>query len=132
MYFIGYQEYQHYIDFYGPMLGKIAVFGQEGRDSDTQGFQALAKESILKICGYSVRQGELEERERRCILANIMDRKIASKGRVMEYLHFFINNHYSQPTWAHAVSKWRDDLDWVRNYHIDTQRRFLIAGVRHA
>ena len=31
-----------------------------------------------------------------------------------------------------AVAKWRSDLDWVRNYHIDTQRRFLIAGVRHA
>ena len=131
MYFIGYQEYQNYIDFYGPMLGKIAVFKEAATDSDAQGFRALAKESILKICGYTVLQGEMKEQERRCILANIMDRKSAQNSYVMEHLQFFINSHHNQAAMVHAVSKWRDDLDWVRNYHIDTQRRFIIAGVRH-
>ena len=96
MYFIGYTKYQHYLDFYGPMLGNIAIFEQEEIDSDAQGFRALAKESILKICGYTVRQGELEDWERHCILANIMNRKIAPKSRVMEYLQFFINSHYNR------------------------------------
>lgn len=117
---------------YGPLLGKIAIFFQDVQDIHDRGFGQIASESILRTCGYTVRQGSLTERERRRVLANIMDREIASKSCVMEHIQFFINSHYKQSNRKIAVAKWRSDLDWVRNYHIDTQRRFLIAGVRHA
>lgn len=132
MYFIGYQEYQHYVEYYGPLLGKIAIFFQDVQDIHDRGFGQIASESILRTCGYTVRQGSLTERERRRVLANIMDREIASKSCVMEHIQFFINSHHKQSNRKIAVAKWRSDLDWVRNYRIDTQRRFLIAGVRHA
>ena len=132
MYFIGYQEYQSYVERYGPLLGKIAIFVQDVQDIHDRGFGQIASESILHTCGYTVRQGSLTEQERRRVLANIMDREIASKICVMEHIQFFINSHYNRLNFERAVSKWQDDLDWVRNYHIDTQRRFIIAGVRHA
>ena len=127
-YFIGLREYEHYRDRYGPILGNFSFpeSAQSGSGSLT-----LSKESPLMMCGYNVRESEgLTSRERQLILANMIDRRILSKLRIIEYLQFFISWREGNPSMRNACAKWREDLAFVRYYKMDTQRRFSIRAVR--
>ena len=129
IYFIDYSEYCHYRDMYGNLLGNLNFtrFGAASAHS----YGDLASESILKFCGYSVAQGEgLSERQRRMILANVMDRRILSKNDIIIRLQFFIRSHQYQPNMRLAVSKWQSDLQFVRNYRINAQRHFVVEDVK--
>lgn len=127
-YFIGQREYEHYRDQYGPILGNFS-FPASAQGGSGSG--ALSKESPLMMCGYNVREdGGLTSRERQLILANIIDRRILSKPRIIEYLQFFISWREGNPSMRNACDKWRKDLDFVRAYKMDTQRRFTIETVR--
>lgn len=127
--FVSRSEYEHYRSLHGPLLGNITF--QSDNDGETESELSLNEESPLMLCGYgvSVREG-LTIRERRLLLANIMDRGILSKPRVMEYLQFFISWRENNPKMAEACKKWRSDLDWVRDYRIDEQRRFDVESIR--
>lgn len=86
LYFIGHDEYQHYREQYGPVLGNFSFEGSWS--SGGYGYEAYASESPLMLAGYNVRESEgLTAKERHLILANIMDRRILDKARVIEYLH---------------------------------------------
>ena len=45
-------------------------------------------------------------------------------------LQYFIKRSESNFNLFLAVQKWSEDLDWVRNYNIDTQRRFIISSIQ--
>ena len=62
-------------------------------------------------------------------LKNIIKRGVATKAQVIDYLHFFINNALSRKSMAMSVSKWKSDLEWVRNYNIDNQQKFKVKRV---
>jgi exoribonuclease II len=95
------------------------------------GSLSLSKESPLMMCGYTVRESDgLTSKERQLILANIIDRKILSKPRVIDYLQFFVSWRDGNPNMRNACDKWREDLTFVRNYKMDTQRRFSIRSVQ--
>lgn len=114
---------------HGPLLGRYKFprtsGAQEGR------FTSLAAESILKRYGYSVsRTDDLKMGQRRLILANLMDRGIASKGEIVRYLEFDIANCRKRADRKVAVERWEGDLRWVRDYSIDPKRRFLLDTYR--
>lgn len=127
-YFISYEEYKHYREMYGAILGKLAF---STGDFVSSGFGEMAPESILRMCGYNVNQTEnLTERERHAILEGIIDNNIISKYRVMEYLQFFINRSKNSYSLDVAVDRWKDDLDWVREYKLATQKKTVIKNIR--
>ena len=129
MYFLGASEYRHYRERYGPILGNYRF--DRGWPWDDTGFENLAAESPLMLCGYNVRESEgLSSRDRHLILANVMDCGILSKPRVIEYLRYFINRSKNRANMAAACGKWREDLAWVRDYRIDRQRQFTVSEVR--
>jgi hypothetical protein len=129
-YFLGQREYEHYRDIYGPVLGNFSF--PESTQSGS-GPVSLSKESQLMMCGYNVRESDgLTAKERQLILANMIDRKILSKPRIIEYLQFFISWREGNPNMKSACDKWREDLAFVRTYHMDTQRRFTIGAVRRS
>ena len=129
LFFISYSEYKYYRDIYGALLGNFYVretFGYSGT-----GYDNLAEESILKICGYTVNQNDnLSSSQRQLILSNLMDRNVLSKYRIIEYLQFFINSSRYRNNMYMANKKWEADLQWVRSYNINRQRQFIIDGVR--
>ena len=45
-------------------------------------------------------------------------------------LQFFIKRSEYNYIMILAVQKWSEDLDWVRNYNIDTQRKFIISSIK--
>lgn len=129
VFFLGYKEYCHYRDVQGPLLGNLSFTNLPMRIDYKGG--TLAEESVLMACGYSVsKESGLSPEERRLILANMLDRGIADKSLIIDYLQFFISNAHNRPNMQLACRKWSEDLDWVRGYRIDRQRHFVVAGIK--
>lgn len=125
--FIGYDEYQHYRKQYKILIGNIRLVSNKAKFSDLD----LAEESPLHLCGYSVSQSVgLTVTERRSILQYMMEYEIMQKPYIIDYLNFFIRRNGSKADMDIAVQKWRDDLDWVRNYRLGSQSMFQISGVK--
>ena len=79
----------------------------------------LRKESILKICGYSVGQSsDLSAVQRMNILTGIIKRNWLTKQGVMSYLNWFIDFHGHNPSMAWAVRDWKYDLRALQNMTI--------------
>lgn len=127
-YFISTDEFRHYQDLYGALLGNVRLENYYAENQSNIGpYGNLACESVLKLFGYSVSQSEdLSDYERHLILSNLMNRKIIEKTHILEYLHFFINTSVGRRNMSLAREKWEDDMDWVRDYEIDTQKKYLI------
>jgi hypothetical protein len=127
-YFISLDEFTYYQQKYGNLLGNYRF--QNSIISNTGSFDGLAEKSILNLCGYNVNENEgLSAKERHLILENLMVHNIVSKPEIIEYLTFFINSKKNRWNMKLAVEKWTDDLEWVRQYRIDSQRRFLILDI---
>lgn len=128
IYFIDYDEYVYYRDKHGALLGDFIFEGVIENTNSSYG--ELSSNSILNIMGYSVGQAKnYGNAERRLILKNIIDRGILDKMQIINYLHFFINNAISRKNMFMSVSKWEADLDWVRKYNIEKQRKFQVKRV---
>lgn len=114
IYFMDYRKFCIYKDVYGVLLGNFVMV--EGSACES-GYENLASESILKICGYTVNQSDnLSEAKRHSILKFLIDQRIVSKYRILEYLQFFISNARNRHNMKLAVMKWEADLTWVHNY----------------
>lgn len=76
--------------------------------------------SPLMICGYNVRSGVLTEAHRHAILTNIIYNGIMTKVEIIQYLEHFINFNGSKSNMYLAVSKWENDLEFVRRLNIES------------
>lgn len=75
-----------------------------------------AQESKLKKYGYSVAwDNPLSNRERQELLKELINTGKVSKGYVISYLKHNIQINGKKATNEIAVSKWKDDLDFVYN-----------------
>lgn len=127
MYFISEHEFRHYQEDFGILLGHFRfrgfTFGSSLGD--------MAKLSPLVVCGYTVNQkDDLSPDDRRVILANIIDRGILSKDRVIDYLTGFISLNSRRYDREEACARWEDDLEWVRRYRMNSQRHFIVDRVK--
>lgn len=126
-YFISYDEYLHYKQIYGILMGNIRI--TNGSFAPFNG--DLAQESPLYICGYSVNQTDnLSATMRQQILQYLIDSRIMSKPEIISYLNGFIRRNGKRANMEEAVCRWRADIAWVRNYRIDRQRYFEIANIQ--
>ena len=75
-------------------------------------------------------EDDISGKDRRLILENVMVHNIVSKPKVIEYLTFFIASQKNKRNMKLAVRKWTADLEWVRQYRINSQRRFLISDIK--
>lgn len=74
----------------------------------------LAKESIMKKCGYTVSSGVgLDDREREALLKQIIQYKILSQKEVESFLNWLIHFHMSNPLQGEALYKWQNDLEII-------------------
>lgn len=125
--FISYNEYTNYRQRYGALLGNIKIANGSFVTSDTD----LAEESILHICGYSVSQTDnLSKTERHAVLQYLIDSKVSSKPEIISYLEFFIRRNGKRQNLEEAVRRWKEDINWVRDYQINRQRHYEIASIQ--
>ena len=98
----------------------------EKSDFTNSSYGNLASESVLKQFGYSVSVvDDIPSIQRKKILASIVDNKVLTKSEVISYLNYFINYRKNQKKddgslkYAHAISCWREDLDWLDTYDVE-------------
>lgn len=128
-YFIDYKEYVHYRDLYGVIMGNFRDIGSKRVETN---FGDLAEQSILHLNSYNVGENEgLSASVRQKILAHLMDANILSKPEILSLLSFFVDLNAPKERMALAISKWDEDMKFVRNYQLDAQRPVAFNEIRH-
>lgn len=99
-------------------------------------YDTLAQESVLKQFGYNVSQvDDLSIEQRQDILAAIVDYNVLKKSEIISYLEYFINNrkHQKNPDgslkFKAAISKWKEDRDFVSDYKTGTFKKVNVAKI---
>lgn len=99
-------------------------------------YSSLAQESVLKQFGYSVSQvDDLPLKQRRLILAALVDNNVLTKNDVIGYLDYFINSRKNQKNadgskkYSIAISRWEEDRDFIRNYKTGTFKEVRIQRI---
>lgn len=130
LFFINLTEFKYYQERYGALLGNISIQQTLGRGGVGR-YENYADESTMRICGYTVNQTvNLSSEQRRKILEMLMEYDIVKKHRIMEYLQFFINTSQYRHNMKSAIEKWTEDLEWVRDYNINKQRKQKVTNIK--
>lgn len=117
--------YKKFVEEYGnPEIELYAT--ENGKRFDN--FENANSESLLKIYGYSVNQKEnLSNKEREKILADVMDLNLIDQKRLLGFLTW-IRSVHSSDKYFDARIKWANDINFVSNYKVNTDR-FFIADI---
>ncbi len=113
----------------GTLLCKISDEKKyiQGKDKKQGGF---ATESLLMQYGYSVSEVKgLSQEKRHRILKFIIDNKILSKGEIISYLEFFINQRRTMENMKYAIAKWEEDKKFVEQYCTYTKKEIKVSGI---
>ena len=62
----------------------------------------------------------------------LVDHNFVSKPLIIKYLNQFIKMNGSRDNMEDCVSKWTEDLEYVRNLGMDTQDRVDIDEIKYA
>lgn len=127
-YFLEYSEYQYYRKRYGILFGNFSMSSDMRTDSI---FSEMAEASKLYLAGYTVNQtDDLSDQRRRNILVFLIDRKIIEKSEIISHLDFLIKTNRHRRDRAIAIERWTSDVNWCREYRLDTQRQVEIGEVK--
>lgn len=78
----------------------------------------LGTESRIHSLGYNViKQYGYTYGQRKIILANIIENYNISKHEILSMLHMNISRKIGLPNYKDAVYKWKQDRDFIANYH---------------
>ena len=127
-FYISYAEYNYYMGQYKSLLTRFIL----NESMQTNGaFGGLADKSPLKLCGYSVSQEKgLTQKEREYILYEMISSGIVSKPEAMQYIEWFIRFNGNREINHLARSKWKSDLNYVRNLNLANQPNQRIDMIR--
>lgn len=84
----------------------------------------FADDSILSRYGYTVRAGQLTDKQRQSILVYLIESKKASKQYIKNKLSEFISARercYHSERYINAINLWKKDIFFVDEYNIDKQ-----------
>lgn len=79
--------------------------------------EKLADESALHKLGYTVSQEKgLSAKQRQEILEFAINSKMMTKRKVISFLEYLIKTNGKKKTNEIAVSKWKEDLEYIKRY----------------
>ncbi len=110
-----------------PVFANFVELGEDGYTAAKP--PSMAPESVLMLCGYSVKEKGLTTPERQAILEKILSSGILSKTEIIEYLEYFISFHGRQDRMCLAVAKWEEDLDFVRRYDLKSHLSISVRKI---
>ena len=128
LFFISYDEFQHYRSMYHTMLCNFRfIDGETMRPFKRK----LADESVLHIAGYNVNADEdVPEEERHYILERLIHDRILRKDEIITRLNDFIRVNGAQAKNYLAVEKWEADLEFVRSIDQPKQDIYALSDIR--
>lgn len=126
-FFIHYNVYQHYRKEYGSVLGNIYM--AKNGECHKIGY-ALAEESPLKLCGYSVSEKDnLSQWERQNIIEACIESGAMTKETVIRLLRWLIDVNGNKVGNELAYKKWCEDLDFALAYNTSNQNKYHIKKI---
>ncbi|MBR4344029.1 MAG: hypothetical protein IKP88_15250 [Lachnospiraceae bacterium] len=88
------------------------------------------EQSVLKMCGYSVdKKTDLSSKERKEILNSVIINGIYTKERLISFLEWLIRKNAAKPSMSDAVSKWENDIMFLRDWNRPTGSPIAIKGI---
>ena len=77
------------------------------------------------------KNSDLTEKQRRTILALLLDSNIVSKVKIISLLNYFISmRENSKNDYSQAISDWESDIRFVSNYKLDEKNQILLKVIR--
>lgn len=126
-FFISYALYEAYRKKYGMLIGKLCMDSNEVSGSYDNNFSEY---SPLKLNGYSVNQDDgYSKQDRQYILSKVIDNRILQKSEVIRYLDHFIHINGRKTGNEIALSKWKQDLEFVLQYKSPDQDEFETSQI---
>ncbi|MCR5738222.1 MAG: hypothetical protein K6G43_00220 [Lachnospiraceae bacterium] len=113
VYFITESEFQ-VLKNKGHVLCQILTKTEYERYKNGTKFVDLNPIGPLKMLGYTVENGVLSSSERKKVLEWIVGNGLLEKGLVIFYLENFMRMNQGNPNMSSAVSKWREDRDYLK------------------
>lgn len=106
-----YDDYSQYLHRYHFFPLKLEMLGVAYDDYHR------AEQSPLMVHGYTVNsKDDFSARERQRKLQKIIDNGVLEKRQVLDYLEMFIRESKYNPRRQNAISKWKEDKDFVLSY----------------
>lgn len=113
---------------YGKPFCKI--INEVVKKNDSRNF-SMNEESELYCYGYNVNQTEnLTTDQRRKILTLLIDNNLMSKNKIMNHLSYLINSRRNMNNFRYAISKWKEDNEFVSKYNKQNLKNYKIATIK--
>ena len=126
-YVIGLWQYNN-LRKHGVILCRMVHESWEKHEFYGDYYEDLSPESILKQYGYSVNiEDDLTDEQRKRILYLLIYKKVCSKQKIISHLSWLIHSREGQMNMSNAISKWRQDRDFVDKYNTENAR---IVGMK--
>ena len=91
----------------------------------------MNEESELYCYGYNVNQTEnLTTDQRRKILTLLIDNNLMSKNKIMNHLSYLINSRRNMNNFRYAISKWKEDNEFISKYNKQNLKNYKIATIK--
>lgn len=119
-YYITSTSFNLYAAKYGMPLIQIAIAQTQETSSVYTQWQ---DESVLHFVGYNVNAvNNLSAAERQRILAEALNAGLVTKLQTITFLEGLIRRNRTKENLRYAVSKWKNDLQFVLDYQVERQR----------
>ena len=90
-----------------------------------------AGQSVLMEHGYNVRAyNGLTYVDRQNILADLVDKHIASSFAIRSLIKSFIAQKKYLPQYESAVEKWETDMEFITNYNSEKKERVYVSSIK--
>ena len=124
---LNYNLYKLYNErFYG-LIGNFRLIENDNFEGEID----WAKEGPLRLSNYTVNKTDnLKDIERWYILARLIYDGSIEKHKVIQYLSQFIKLHEGKIGDELAVSKWKEDLNFVQQYNMNAQPKFAVKEIK--
>lgn len=120
-YYINIEQYNQFAKKYGLPFVKLRTNSPTMID-----YTDFKDESILHIMGYNVNCIDaLSSSERHNILIHALATNTLTKAQIISFIEFLIYRNKNKLKLENACSKWRDDVNFIRNLNIDKQRKII-------
>ena len=127
LFFISKDEYDEYKKEYPGLIANFKFVSLNEELGNI--FDNMEEFSVLALNGYNVRKDGPDHLTRCKILSRVMEKGIMSKSEIIQHINGLIDTRRMQSKMQSAVCKWREDLDFVRNFEIDNQENYNINKV---
>lgn len=88
------------------------------KQKGTQKYANAGSESRIHQLGYNVKKGsKFTPKQRQIILANIVENTGITKAEIKSNIIRCINQHQKHKGYENAIACWKDDLEFINNYH---------------